>query len=298
MRWVEIKIETSEAAEDAVANALMEAGCGGVAIAGSSAFAQKEAETAGLITVTGYLPLDDSFEQRLEEARKRIDGLEEFGLDTGPGELTVRPVDEEDWATAWKEFFKPFPVGKFVVKPSWEEYPAKEGEVILELDPGMAFGTGTHPTTQLCLLALQDYVHGGESVLDLGCGSGILSTAAAKLGARRVVAIDVDPIATDAAQKNIRAQGLADTVEVRLGDKPVDERFDVVVANIIADTIIRLAEQIKAALVPGGTAITSGIIVDRENDVRTKLESLGMETLEAKHSGEWVAFVSRRPADG
>ena len=152
------------------------------------------------VDVLGYLPVDDRLEGRLTGIRDRVRRLPDFGLELGSGAIDVKWVQDEQWATAWKAFFKPLKVGRIVICPSWERYEAGEGELMVDIDPGMAFGTGNHPTTQLCLLALQDFISGGETVLDVGTGSGILAIAAARLGAWQVVGLDIDTVAVEAAR--------------------------------------------------------------------------------------------------
>jgi ribosomal protein L11 methyltransferase len=282
MRWVEIAVDSTDASADAVSNILIEEGCGGTAV--------------GALSVSGYLPVDDRLEARLQSVRDRVSELPSLGLDIGAGELTVKWVNDDEWATAWKKFFKPLRVGRVVVKPSWEEFEPREGDVIVEIDPGMAFGTGNHPTTQLCLELLQDYVKGGEVVLDMGTGSGILAIAAAKLGAARVVGLDVDTVAVEAAVENVRLSGLENVISIGREDSPsaFQGAADIVVANIIAKVIIEMSAELAAAVRPGGVLIASGIIQDRAEDVKSALAQSELASRETRHEGEWVAIVCER----
>ena len=214
-----------------------------------------------------------------------------FGI-TGAGtELTLHYVEEADWATAWKAFYKPFRVGRrLLVTPPWEHPELAPEDLPLVIDPGMAFGTGSHPTTQLCLTALEDYVRPGHSVADIGTGSGILAIAAAKLGAAPVAANDNDPLAVRIARENAAANG----VSVEVTDDLPTGQHDVVVANILADVIIGMSEELHVLLAPGGTLIASGIIDTREADVRQALESIELTHSETRRQTEWVALVFRR----
>jgi ribosomal protein L11 methyltransferase len=241
--------------------------------------------------------VDDRLEGALGELRERLAALRAFGLDPGGGELTIRFVEEEDWAEAWKAFYRPLRVGcTLVIKPSWERFEGSAGDRVIELDPGMAFGTGSHPTTQLCLALLEERVGPGDRVLDLGCGSGILALAAARLGVRVALALDVDPIAVAAARENVRANGLAGIVQVVEGSTEAagEAPYDLVVANILADVIIGLASDLARLVRDDGLLIASGIIADRSADVTAALTAAGFHHEEARTQGEWWALVLRR----
>jgi ribosomal protein L11 methyltransferase len=240
--------------------------------------------------------VDDRLEGALEELRGRLASLREYDLDPGDGELTIRFVEEEDWAEAWKAFYRPLRIGRtLVIKPSWETFMAADGDRVIELDPGMAFGTGAHPTTQLCLALLEERVSPGDRVLDLGCGSGILALAAARLGARDVLALDVDPVAVAAARENARANGLSDLVRVAEGSVETagGAPCDLVVANILADVIIDLARDLSRLVRNDGLLIASGIIADRAADVIASLVALGFRVEEERAQGDWRALVLR-----
>ncbi|MGB9620258.1 MAG: 50S ribosomal protein L11 methyltransferase [Armatimonadota bacterium] len=288
MRWAEILVEGEPASEDAVVNILMDAGCAGTATH----------RFDGSLRIVAYLPADDRLEGRLCSIRDRVRLLPALGLPLRSDEIGVRWVAEEDWTTAYRAFFKPIRVGRIVVRPSWwaEDAPAEPDDLVLEIDPGMAFGTGHHETTRLCLTALQDRIAGGESVLDVGTGSGILAIAAARLGAREVVGIEIDPVAADIAAENARRNGLADVITVLKGDSPLifDGTADIVLANIVPDVIIGMAPDLFTKLSPGGTLITSGIVAERAQDVVSALEALRLATVEVRREGDWVAFVSEK----
>ena len=182
-----------------------------------------------------------------------------------------------------------------VIKPSWEEYTAKEGEKIIDIDPGMAFGTGTHETTRMCINAIEKYMKQGDSLIDIGCGSGILSIAAAHLGAQRVIAVDLDKLAVKVSKENVELNGFSDTVDVRYGDltEVIDEKADVIVANIIADIIAKLSENIADFMKEDGYFISSGIINDKKDFVISKLIDNNFEIVEEKNDGEWNCIVCR-----
>lgn len=281
MRWAEISVDAALSAQDAVGDALLRAGCAGW-------------EVRDLLVppqITGYLPVDDRLEGRLEELQAALDALPACGVVGAGRELTLRTLEEADWATAWKAFFKPMRVGRrLVVTPPWESPDLSPGDLPLVIDPGMAFGTGSHPTTQLCLCTLEDYVRPGMGVADLGTGSGILAIAAVKLGAEMVAASDIDPLAVQIARENFAVNG----VSVSAGETLPPGSYDLVVANILADVIIVLADTLAEMVSPGGVLIASGIIDTRESDVRMTLEGAGFAPLEARHDGEWVALVLRR----
>lgn len=291
MRWVEISIDATEASADAVANILTEE-CTGGAVLGPT-FASPNAHPT---RVAGYLPVDDRLETRLDNIRTRIKALPDLGLPLQSDEVTITWVQDEDWATAWKKHFKPVRVGRIVVKPTWEDFTPLTEDVIIDIDPGMAFGTGYHPTTQLCLHALQERIKGGEVVLDVGTGSGVLAIAAAKLGAERVVGMDVDTVAVEVARENVEQAGLTDVLSIVRGDSPMafEGEADLVVANILAQVLIDMADLLVQKVRGGGILISSGIIEQRSEEVKAAFEKRGLATIEEKRDGDWVAIISVR----
>ena len=211
--------------------------------------------------------------------------------------LSFEGMREEDWAEAWKQYYKPIPLGRVTVVPAWEEYTASEGEILVRMDPGMAFGTGTHETTRLCLLLLQDELRGGERVLDVGTGSGILSICASKLGAASCHAYDIDPVAVKVARDNAQSDG-CDNVTVGVSDllRDVDRsggRYDLCVANIVADIILRMLPDVGELLAPGAPLILSGIIAPRADEVREALAAHGFRIERELTENDWVAIVAR-----
>ncbi len=300
MRWLELTVSAHREAVEAISELLSNYAPGGVAIEEPIALLddgqEYRVQPGAPVLVRAYLPTDGVE----EEACQRIEeGLWHLGQ-IGPqfvGELTTRLVDEEDWANAWKEYYHVLHLGqRIVIKPSWRDYAPQPGEVVLELDPGMAFGTGLHPTTRLCLEALERYIRPGMRVLDVGTGSGILALAAARLGAASVLALDISSVAVEAAQANVRANGLEERITVRLGslEESSNARYDLVVANIIARVIADLAPALVGALAPGGMLIASGIIEERLSLAEDALRAAGLAEIEQARDGDWVMLVGQR----
>jgi ribosomal protein L11 methyltransferase len=249
------------------------------------------------ITVRGYLPRNREGARRRRQLEEALWHLGTIWPIPSP---TVREVHEEDWANAWKEHFFAHRVGeRLVIKPSWREFEAGPDDLVIKLDPGMAFGTGLHPTTKLCLVLLETLVRGGEQVLDVGTGSGILSLAAARLGATAVHAVDLDEVAVDAAQANVAVNELEAIVSVgkgSAGDAPAGATYDLVVANIIARVIVDLAVELAARVRPGGHLIASGILEVRAGEVAAALAAAGLELVDHRSEADWQALVCRKPA--
>ncbi len=212
--------------------------------------------------------------------------------------LSLDGIREEDWAENWKQYYHPIPFGRLTVVPAWEEYTPKEGELILRMDPGTAFGTATHESTHMMIEFLDEEIRGGEQVVDVGCGSGILALAARLLGAARAEAFDLDPEAVRVAKKNIADAGLSDvTAEVSdllAAVTPPDGGYDFMAANIVADILLRLAPDAPAVLKPGGLLAVSGILSARADEVRAGIVSAGFTFLREKREGDWFAMLFRR----
>ena len=234
----------------------------------------------------------------VEAVRARLEGLKAADQAGALGALTLSTgsIREEDWAENWKQYFKPFRVSEhLVVKPTWETWDKQPGDLIIEIDPGMAFGTGTHETTALCIELIERYYRGGK-LLDVGTGSGILAIAAALLGATDVVAVDIDPDAVRVAKENVEKNGLSDRIAVREGDllQGLSERFDFAAANILAPVIQMLAAPLTRHLNPGGLFVCSGITEEAAPDVEKALLDAGYEILESKTRGDWHAFAAKK----
>ncbi|MCF6466518.1 50S ribosomal protein L11 methyltransferase [Clostridium sp. Cult2] len=309
MKWVEVQIKTTTEAEELVTNIMYDLGVTGLAIEDPNdilAFQQSEEnwdfidpelikqDYEGVI-IKAYFPEDNNLLDKIELVRDNIERIPYDITGKSLGEVTLKEVYEKDWAEAWKKYYKPIRIGeKIVIKPTWEDYEKKESEIIIELDPGMAFGTGTHETTMMCIEALEGYVRKGQVVLDIGCGSGILSIVAAKLGAEKVIGVDLDEMCIKVCNENIRLNGVQDSVEVRGGNlfNVISEKADIIVSNIIAEVIIDIIDQIENYLLEGGIFIASGIIVEKVDMVEKKLSENGFKVLEIKYMDEWALIVS------
>lgn len=310
MKWTEITIKTTTEAVEAVTNILYEQNVGGVSIEDPKDFkfqkkneydwdfVEEEIFNSGYdgVIIKTYITEERDVTEDINLIKEKIDGLKEFGIDVGDAIVEISQVDEEDWANEWKNYYKPTKVGeKVVVKPTWEEYEAKEGDLIIELDPGMAFGTGTHETTSMCIQQLEKYVKQDSKVFDIGCGSGILAIAAAQLGAKEVVAGDLDEVAVKVSKENCEINNVSYKVVVKHGSlfEVVDSKADVIVANIIADIIKILAKDVSKFLKDDGVFISSGIILAKIDEVCQALEENGFEIVKVERLGEWSAIVSK-----
>jgi ribosomal protein L11 methyltransferase len=305
--WLEIAVAADHEAVEAVSEILSRAAPGGTSV--EPAFELVEDGLAAHIDlarpalVRAYLPVlaPTSVRAAVAQADRELGHLQAFGL-RPIGDLTARLVHEADWANAWKAHFPVLRVGRrIVIRPTWRRHRRQPGDVVLALDPGMAFGTGLHPTTRLCLASLESLadrgVLDGARVLDVGSGSGILSIAAARLGAASVLAVDVDPIAVEASAANARRNGLARRIRSRGGSSPSGEgRFDVVLANLIASLLVALVDGLVEDLLPGGTLLASGIFANREAEVVAAFEARGLVIARRWTEGDWVALEAVRPA--
>jgi ribosomal protein L11 methyltransferase len=309
MKYIELQVITTTEASDAVSEILYNEGASGVLIEDPNDFNALNKDESRwdyveeeLIKqlgddakVKGYFLSDEFSEGKLDSIRCRVGKLGEFGLDKGKGTVSTREVNDEDWANAWKKYYKPSKVGdRVVIKPTWEEYEGKAGEVIVELDPGMAFGTGTHETTIMCVKLLEKYVKDDSTVFDIGCGSGILGITAAKLNAKSVVCVDIDELSCKVSRENAEINKVADRLDIRCGNllDVVANKADVIIANIIADIIISFSEDAMIFLNKGGIFISSGIIRDRRDEVLKKLRAEGFNVLEVLEMGEWCAIAA------
>lgn len=309
MEWAEAGFRTSHEAVDAVSSLFEEAGASGTVIEDPALINDyihsglwdytdiPEQTDTSVVTVKAYLAADDSLDEKLASIRAGLDEIAARGVDTKPAEFSVTRVQDEDWANSWKAYFHTDKVGeRVVIQPSWEEYDPQEGEVVLRLDPGAAFGTGTHPTTAMCLRAMEKLIKPGMTVFDVGTGSGVLAIAAAKLGAKEVRAVDYDATAVRVARENIEANGVADVVSTAESDlfSALPGRAGLVTANLIADLVIRLLPGLGAHLETGGALLASGIIESRAQEVREAAETAGFFVAVDYEEKEWHAMVIRR----
>ncbi|MGI6686258.1 MAG: 50S ribosomal protein L11 methyltransferase [Bacillota bacterium] len=309
MNYLEVTITTTEEMSESLANMFWELGAGGVVIEDPRVLRQhienqtwdyweipQELLDAENIVLKGYFPVDS----RLVETMALLKDRTEEIIHLFPGgrvEITETEVTAENWATSWKAFYKPEKIGeRVVVKPSWEEYQVQKDDVMVEMDPGMAFGTGNHPTTAMCIRALEEYIFPKCRVLDIGTGSGILAVTAAKLGAEKVLAVDHDPVSIDATWQNINLNKVQGQVSVFQGDlvTGIEEKVDIIVANIIADVIIRLIPHTHSLLDKNSIFIASGIIKERLPEVENVFHENSFVIEKVLYEEEWVALIARR----
>ncbi|MEN6413314.1 MAG: 50S ribosomal protein L11 methyltransferase [Veillonellales bacterium] len=309
MKWAEISIQTTHEATEAVANIFHELGSSGVVIedpelinayrrSGAWDYCDIPEETdTETVIVKAYLPVDEHLKEKLHVFETAVDELVTHNLDKGNGSIQCQEIKEEDWASSWKEYFHPVRIGeKIVIKPSWEEYQPLTKDIVIELDPGMAFGTGTHHTTAMCSRCLEEGMKPGDIVFDVGTGSGILSIAAAKLGAAGVQAVDLDSVAVRVARENVALNHVEPVVRVVQGDllTGVTGKANIIIANIIADIIIKLLPDIPDHLQDDGLFIASGIISERLSDVTAAILECGLVVDKVVEEDGWVAIMIRK----
>lgn len=307
MDWHGIIIHTKNDAVDLIASMLYDIGVKGIEIIDPSLSDEEKEHLIvdyiddGLIPTSNvkiicYFSSEENLDEKLEAVKQILEETSKF-VDIGEGTVETILTKETDWADNWKKYYKPFRVGEnIVIKPTWESLTEqKEGDIVIDIDPGMAFGSGTHETTSMCINHLQKYIKSNQHIIDVGCGSGILSIVAGKLGAKKVEAIDVDKAAVKVAAENVKLNNMEHIVTVSHGDllDKTNEKADLVVANIMADIIIILMDDIKRVLKKGGILITSGIILDRKEQVKAKIESTGFEIIDITQDGEWVAISAK-----
>lgn len=322
MEWIEVFVATSQMGLEPVEGVLYQCGLNGLMIHDEADFAEflenpnrewdyvadelveeKQEQTTG---ITFFLRDNLYGREQLSQIKSALQSVKETEkeLDLGSLEVTMKNVAEEDWANNWKKYFKPFPVGdKIMIKPSWEELPAQTDKIILKIDPGHIFGTGTHETTQLCMELIEKYVKKDDMVLDIGCGSGILSIASLLLDAKEADAVDIDPNAIQIAYENsdrndidrsryhVKAGNILEDKELQASYS--GKKYDLVAANIVADVIIALTKQVPDYIKDGGIFLCSGIITERKEDVLKALKAAGFAVLDIKEKTSWVAIATR-----
>ena len=312
MKWCEISIQTSHEAVELIAEIFRDLGASGVVIedpelvndyitSGKWDYTDipiaKETE---VVVEKAYLPVNGELEGRIQTLQQEIKALESRGVNTAPAVLTTAELQDEDWSDTWKQYFHTEKPGeRVVIKPTWEEYAPKDDEVVIELDPGAAFGTGTHATTSMCIRQLEKLVKPGMTVFDVGTGSGILSIISAKLGAKNIQAVDYDDSVLKIVEENLEQNNVQDIISVAQSDlmQNVHGKAELVIANIIADIIIRLFDQLDEHLEQGGTLLTSGIIEDRIEDVLAAAEKHGYGVVERLENKGWACITFKRKAD-
>lgn len=307
MKWLEIRIETTEEASDAVAEILYSLGASGTSVEDPNDIRREISKPNTLdyaddnflqslgddVVIKAYFSGDTNIEELSYRIKEKLIFTSNF-LEIGKGYQGYTEVDDEDWSTSWKKYYKPFHLTeRLVIKPTWEDYDNNSGETVIEMDPGMAFGTGTHETTRLCSVLLEKYLKEGDSIIDVGCGTGILSIIAAKLGASKVIALDIDEVAVRVSKENIVINNVENLIEVYTGVLENNDRqkSDIVIANIIADVINNICTNVVLNIKTNGIFIASGIIKDRKNEVIKTYEEKGFRVEEIQELGEWVAIV-------
>ena len=318
MKWKQFRLKTTTQAEDIVSSMLADLGIEGVQIEDKIPLTEQDKEQMfvdilpdipdddGTAYLTFYLDEEEDVAPVLMNVRKELEDMRAF-LDVGECTIEESETEDVDWVNNWKQYFHQFYIDDILVIPSWEKVkPEDSDKMVIHIDPGTAFGTGMHETTQLCIRALKKYVTSETEILDVGCGSGILGMLALKFGAKHSLGTDLDPCAIDATRENMEVNGIRkDQYEVMIGniidDKAVldavgYEKYDIVAANILADVLVPLTPVIIHQMKPGAVYITSGIIEDKENVVVEAVKAAGLEVLEVNHQGEWVSVVARKNA--
>ena len=318
MKWKQFRLKTTTQAEDIVSSMLADLGIEGVQIEDKIPLTEQDKEQMfvdilpdipdddGTAYLTFYLDEEEDVAPVLMNVRKELEDMRAF-LDVGECTIEESETEDVDWVNNWKQYFHQFYIDDILVIPSWEKVkPEDSDKMVIHIDPGTAFGTGLHETTQLCIRALKKYVTSETEILDVGCGSGILGMLALKFGAKHSLGTDLDPCAIDATHENMEVNGIRkDQYEVMIGniidDKAVQdavgyEKYDIVAANILADVLVPLTPVIIHQMKPGAVYITSGIIEDKENVVVEAVKAAGLEVLEVNHQGEWVSVVARKNA--
>ena len=318
MKWKQFRLKTTTQAEDIVSSMLADLGIEGVQIEDKIPLTEQDKEQMfvdilpdipdddGTAYLTFYLDEEEDVAPVLMNVRKELEDMRAF-LDVGECTIEESETEDVDWVNNWKQYFHQFYIDDILVIPSWEKVkPEDSDKMVIHIDPGTAFGTGMHETTQLCIRALKKYVTSETEILDVGCGSGILGMLALKFGAKHSLGTDLDPCAIDATHENMEVNGIRkDQYEVMIGNIIDDtavqdavgyEKYDIIAANILADVLVPLTPVIIHQMKPGAVYITSGIIEDKEQVVVDAVKAAGLEVLEVNHQGEWVSVVARKNA--
>ncbi len=318
MKWKKYTLKTTTEAEDIISNMMMEAGIEGIEIEDKVPLSERDKEQMfvdilpdmpeddGVAYISFYLEPEMDQAEVLDRVRAGLKEIQTWGLSIGEGTITSSETEDKDWINNWKEYFHQFYVDDILIKPSWEETkPEDRDKLLIQIDPGTAFGTGMHETTQLCIRQIRKHLTDHTVLLDVGTGSGILSVISLKLGAEKAKGTDLDPCAVDAVRENLEANAIdPGSFELRIGniidDQEVQdwagyECYDIAVANILAEVLVPLTPVILKHLKPGGIYITSGIIDDKEELVVKTVKECGFEVLEVTYQGEWVSVTARKP---
>lgn len=318
MKWNKYTLKTTTEAEDIISNMMMEAGIEGIEIEDKIPLSERDKEQMfvdilpgmpeddGVAYISFYLEPETDQEAMLAKVRTGLQEIQTWGLSIGEGTIEASETEDKDWINNWKEYFHQFYVDDILIKPSWEETkPEDQDKLLIQIDPGTAFGTGMHETTQLCIRQIRKHLTKETELLDVGTGSGILSIISLKLGAKHARGTDLDPCAAEAVRENLKANGIdPSSFDLYLGNLIDDpsvqewaglERYDMIVANILAEVLVPLTPVVFRHLKPGGIYITSGIIDDKEDLVVKTVKDCGFELLEVTRQGEWVSVTARKP---
>lgn len=310
MDYRQVAIETTTEAVEAISYFLVEDGAGGVEICDPKDVVSQDRtqviydfidesllqQDMNTVVVKAYFSAEINIEEKIQNIQEQLAHIKTF-LNIGSGKISLLDIPEEKWANEWKKYYKPVHLGeKIVIKPTWEDYEAQQNELVIEMDPGMAFGTGTHETTAMCAMLIEKYMKQGITLLDIGTGSGILGIIAAKMGAESVLGIDIDPVAVRVAGENVKVNGVEARMQVKAGNllDVVTTKGNLVVSNIIADVIIKLADEVDQVVAPDGVWIASGIIQSRKEEVCQAILNNGWTIIEIIEQKEWLAIVSKK----
>jgi ribosomal protein L11 methyltransferase len=311
VKWSEISIHTTNEAIEPISNILHEAGASGVVIEDPFDLTKEREDQFGEIyqldpqdypdegvIIKAYIPVNSFLAETVDGVKEAITGLKLHNIDVGKNTVTLVEVNEEEWATAWKKYYHPVKISeRFTIVPTWEEYtPVHTDELIIELDPGMAFGTGTHPTTVMCIQALERTVKKGDRLIDVGTGSGVLSIAAAQLGAGYISALDLDEVAVTTAKENVELNNVQNIVNVSKNNllEGIEESVDGIVANILAEVIVRFTDDAAKIVKKDGFFIASGIIQQKKQEVKDAFVKAGFEITETLLMEDWVALIAKK----
>lgn len=293
MDWTELVVETTNEAIDAVTNILMENEAGGVQI---------DDDDLNDVRIITYFPANVNVAEKVPELEMQIKGLSQFDIDPGKAAVKLSDVNDDSWRDVWKKYYHPVRITRYLtIVPSWEDYqPENADEKVIRLDPGRAFGTGTHPTTRLALLALEKEIRGSESMIDVGTGSGVLSIAAKYLGAGEIDAYDIDDEAIKATKENVALNPIAKDINIGTNSllDGISKKVNLIVANILAEIIVPLIPQAKECLNPGGKFITSGIINDKKDLIVNELTKHGFVIDEILNQKDWYSIIAHLPSEG
>ncbi len=311
MSWLEIEIRTTAEAKEAVTNILYEADVQGIVIEDPNDILNQDSDKNDWdyidmsfvenyyegVLIKGYFEKDEFIDDKIQTIKEKVHMLPTYDLNIGSGEIFTSEVEDKDWNSEWKKYFKPVKIGNsIIIKPTWEEYSDKKDDIIINIDPGLAFGTGTHETTSMCIEEIEKHIKNSDIVLDIGTGTGILAIAAAKLGAQNVIGIDVDENCVRTAKENVKHNQENAKVKIIKGNllDSISEEADVVIANIIADIIIDITNYIGNYLKKDGIFISSGILVDKLEEVENSLLNNEFDILHTAQKGEWACITAKK----